>query len=218
MRPVLCHASIQGWHGHALPLRGRGCRPDEDHGHATAWPCHPATHHLTSDKALVGTRLAAVVALAALLAFTAAAAAAADPAADNQVGFERQGLEEGGLAALSYIKISLFAVFAAIAFYVCNWAFLDSRFVNTNQAAWDGIVLAGALAGLVAAVAVPIFFIGLPLGVILFGGAAVAYAMHRNSLVTPPLRVLTGAHLSRIKRHLLNKPVNRHNLRLIPIW
>ncbi len=147
----------------------------------------------------------AIVAFAAAMLLLPAIAAAAEPAADSQVGFERQLLDAPGLASISYINILLLLVFAAVAFYVCNWAFLDARFVNTNQAAWGAIVLAGAVAGLAAAVAVPIFFIGLPLGIILFGGAAVAYALHRNGLVTPALRVLTAAHLARLKRRLMGR-------------
>jgi general secretion pathway protein E len=96
-------------------------------------------------------------------------------------------------------------LFAALVFYVCNWTFLDTRFVSTDRTKWGLLVLGGGMAGLAAAILVPVIYAGLPLGVILFGGASVAYAVHRNTLVTPPLRVLTGAHLARIRRRLLGR-------------
>ncbi|MBM4020051.1 MAG: hypothetical protein FJ288_17325, partial [Planctomycetes bacterium] len=132
----------------------------------------------------------------------AAPAAAPSAAAEDAPGFEKPALAAPRLYALSIVKVVLVLVFSAIVFYVCHWTFLDTRFVNTNQAAWDGVVLAGAGAGLAAAVLVPVLYVGLPLGAVLFIGASVAYAMHRNGLVTAPLRVLTGAHWTRIGRRL----------------
>ena len=106
---------------------------------------------------------------------------------------------------MSVLGVLLVLLFAAVVFYVCNWAFLDTRFVNTNQAAWNAVVLAGGLAGLAAAILVPVLSIGLPLGVVLFAAASISYAMHRNSLVTAPLRVLTGAHLERFRQRVLSR-------------
>lgn len=97
-------------------------------------------------------------------------------------------------------------LFAAAVFYVADWAYGDVRFVGASAVLWGGIVLAGGLAGLAAAVLVPIFLIGMPLGLLLCAGAAIAYVMHRNTLVTPALTVLSGAHLERLKRRLSGKP------------
>ena len=117
-------------------------------------------------------------------------------------GFEKPRPAAPRLWAGSIPKVLLVLLFAAFVFYVCDWAFLDVRFVNARRAAWDAVVLCGGVAGLMAAILVPIFYIGLLLGLALFAGAAGAYAMHRNTLVTAPLRVLTGAHVTRLKRRM----------------
>jgi len=61
---------------------------------------------------------------------------------------------------------------------------------------------------LAAAILVPLFFIGLPLGLILFAGAAITYVMHRNNLVIPNRGVLTKAHLARLRARLTGKPMD----------
>ena len=60
-------------------------------------------------------------------------------------------------------------------------------------------MLGGAVAGLAAAILAPFFAVGLPLGILIFAGAALVYVKHRNALVTPPLMVLTPAHWERVK-------------------
>jgi type II secretory ATPase GspE/PulE/Tfp pilus assembly ATPase PilB-like protein len=109
------------------------------------------------------------------------------------------------MITMSVLKVLLVLLFAAVVFYVCDWAFLDTRFVNTNQAAWNAVVLAGGLAGLAAVILVPVLLIGLLLGAVLFVAASLAYAMHRNSLVTAPLRVLTEEHLERFGRRVFGR-------------
>jgi len=141
---------------------------------------------------------AAGLVLAAVVVALAAAAARAEEPAEG--GFERPALEHPRLQAVGIFPVVLLALFAALVFYVCNWTFLDTRMVNTDRALWGGLVLAGGAVGLAAAVLVPLLLLGLPLGLVLFGGAAAAYAVHRNALVTPPLRVLTGAHLARLTK------------------
>jgi len=128
---------------------------------------------------------------------TVPAAAAEAPAAK---GSEKPTLAASRLLAVSIPKLVAVLLFAALVFYICNWTFLDARFVSTDRLKWGLLVLGGGLAGLASALLVPVIYAGLPLGMILFGGASVAYAVHRNTLVTPPLRVLTGAHLVRLRR------------------
>ncbi|MCX5682144.1 MAG: ATPase, T2SS/T4P/T4SS family, partial [Planctomycetota bacterium] len=107
--------------------------------------------------------------------------------------------------ALSLPKLARVLAFAALVFYLCNWAVLDARFVSTDRVKWGLLVLIGGLAGLAEVIVVPVLYAGLSLGVIFLGGASVTYAVHRNTLVTPPLKVLTGAHLVRLRRRLFGR-------------
>ena len=151
-------------------------------------------------------RMWGALALAAVVVLAASAGALAAPReTDFAIGIDPPRLAEPGLVACSVVRLVLLALFAAAVFYVDNWAFLDIRFVNASPILWGAVLLAGAVAGLAVAVLVPLFWIGLPLGVILFGGAAVVYSKHRNGLVTPPLRVLTSAHIHRIKQRMKGK-------------
>ena len=151
-------------------------------------------------------RLAPVVAVA-LAAMVLVSAASAQETASEEVGIAPPALANPGLRAVGIPQIVLLAVFSAVVFYVVNWTSLDVRLVGTNEPMWSAVVLAGGLAGLAAAMLVPLFLIGLPLGVILFAGAAITYAMHRNNLVIPNLRVLTKAHLARLRARLTGKPM-----------
>ena len=126
---------------------------------------------------------------------------AAEPE-EKGVGFERPALESPGLWSVSFPKMALLLLFAAAVFYVIRWALVDIRMVRTEPGPWGGLMVGSGLAALAAAVLVPLFYIGLPLGVVLFAGAAASYAMHRNRLVTPALAVLTPAHWMRLKSRL----------------
>jgi type II secretory ATPase GspE/PulE/Tfp pilus assembly ATPase PilB-like protein len=159
-------------------------------------PAAPATKAAPPPPAPAPAPAAAPAPVAAKPAATEAADAAPAPV---------QLTPQPRMCAVSIPKLMLVLVFAAIVFYVCNWTFLDTRFVSTNRTKWGLVVLGGGLAGLTAAVLVPVIYAGLPLGVIFFGGAAVAYAVHRNTLVTPPLQVLTGAHLVRLRRRIFGR-------------
>ena len=101
--------------------------------------------------------------------------------------------------AFSIVKVILLGLFAAGVFYVVNWSFLDVRFVQTYAPLWNSVVLSGAVVGLAAAILVPVFAVGLPLGILIFAGAALVYVKHRNTLVTPALAVLTSAHWERFQ-------------------
>ena len=133
---------------------------------------------------------------------TDSAATAAAPAAK---GNEKPTPAAPRMVTVGIPNLVAVLLFAALVFYLCNWVFLDTRFVSTDRVKWGLLVLGGGLAGLAAAILIPVIYAGLPLGVILFGGVSVAYAVHRNTLVTPPLRVLTGAHLVRIRRRLFGR-------------
>ena len=150
--------------------------------------------------------LAPVVAVA-LAVMVLVAAASAQETASEEVGIAPPALANPGLRAVGIPQIVLLAVFSAVVFYVVNWTSLDVRLVGTNEPMWSAVVLAGGLAGLAAAMLVPLFLIGLPLGVILFAGAAITYVMHRNNLAIPNLRVLTKAHLARLRARLTGKPM-----------
>ncbi|KPJ76103.1 MAG: hypothetical protein AMS14_02525 [Planctomycetes bacterium DG_20] len=117
-------------------------------------------------------------------------------------GIEAPPPPQAVFAALALVKVAALLAFAAAVFYVTNWTFLDTRFVGTDQGLWGGLVLAGGVAGLAAAVLVPAYYIGLPLGLVLFAGVSGAYVQHRNARVTAPLRVLTAGHLARVRRRL----------------
>jgi len=151
-----------------------------------------------------GLALAVGVALAAMALVSAASA---QETVSEEVGIEPPALADPGLRAVGVPQIVLLAVFSAVVFYCVNWTFLDVRLVGTNEPMWSAVVLAGGLAGLAAAILVPLFLIGLPLGLILFAGAAITYVMHRNNLVIANLRVLTKAHLARLRARLTGKPM-----------
>ena len=143
----------------------------------------------------------AVVALGAALASSSASAAAV----------EMPTLAAPALRSVGIVELALVALFAAAVFYVANWTFFDVRCVRTNEQLWSAVVLGGALAGLAAALAVPWFALGLALGVILFGGAAMAYVVNRNALVVPGLTVVSGAHLARLRRRLGGRGAERED-------
>lgn len=143
----------------------------------------------------------AVVALGAALASSSASAAAV----------EMPTLAAPALRSVGIVELALVALFAAAVFYVANWTFFDVRCVRTNEQLWSTVVLGGALAGLAAALAVPWFALGLALGVILFGGAAMAYVVNRNALVVPGLTVVSGAHLARLRRRLGGRGAERED-------
>ena len=119
-----------------------------------------------------------------------------------QIGIDPPHMADPARVGVGLPQIILALIFAVVVFYVANWALRDMRFVGTDQVLWGGIVLGGSVAGLAAAVLVPLFLIGFPLGILLFVGAVAPYVKHRNALVTKPLTVLTNAHWERLKKRL----------------
>jgi len=151
-----------------------------------------------------GVRLAAaLVTLAAL----AAAAGAAEPAGDTgfdpayyPTGIEAPAPASSGLSAMGLLDVILLTGFAGGIVYVVNWVFADVRFVGADRARWTTYIIVLGLSALAAVLLVPWFMVGLPLGLVVFGGGAMVYVGHRNAKVTAPLRVLTPAHLARLGR------------------
>jgi general secretion pathway protein E len=141
-----------------------------------------------------------LLALAAMV--QAAEPALAAVAGGELTGFDRPTLPQPNLWALSLVKTALLLGFAVAVFVLVNWALLDVRFVQANPTPWNSVVLGGAVLGLAAAFLTPIFWVGLPLGILLFGAAAFVYAKHRNTLVAPALQVLTRAHRDRLRGRL----------------
>ena len=156
------------------------------------------------NRAMTNRRLVIVAAVVVLAA--AGVASAAGPE-EKGVGFGRPVLEAPKAWSVSLPKVVLVLALAAVVFCGIRWALVDIRMVRTDPGPWGGLMVAGGLAALAAAVLVPLFYIGLPLGAILFAGATANYAMHRNRLVTPALTVLTAAHWVRLKRRLRGREV-----------
>ena len=155
--------------------------------------------------ALATIALLAVAASAAL----AQVAPAAAPAAPTSVGIDPPLLAKPALWAVSLFRYIVLLVFAVAVAYVTHWTFRDTWFVNTNRLLWESVVLGGGLAGLALILFgpafIPFFYIWLPLGVVVFAGAAIAYVTHRNALVEEPQTVLSQAHLARIKDRLASR-------------
>ncbi|MFO8012801.1 MAG: ATPase, T2SS/T4P/T4SS family [Phycisphaerae bacterium] len=150
------------------------------------------------------TALVLVTLLFAGLAATAVGATegAADDAAATYypTGFPPPEIARPGVPVPGLVRVLLLLGFAAGAFYVTHWVFMDTQFVGTDRALWSGEALGVGLVSLAVAFLVPWLYVGLPLGIAMFGGAAAVYVVHRNARVTAPLRVLGRAHLSRLVR------------------
>jgi len=183
----------------------RGLRLRQVFG-AAGWPPPKAAAHGRS-RLPARSRLT-VVAAAALLAVSltaASAAAEAPPAATDPgagyypTGFAPPEVARRDVSIGSLVRVAVLSVFAAGIFSVANWVYPDTRFVDTDRALWSAVVLGGGLVSLAVALLVPRFYVGFPLGVAMFAGAAACYVVHRNARVTPPLRVLSRAHLARVR-------------------
>jgi len=113
-------------------------------------------------------------------------------------GFPPPEVAEPGLPVMGLVRVVLLTALAAGMAWVTHWIFTDTQFVGTDRALWSGEALGVGLVSLAVACLVPWLYAGLPLGAAMFGGAAVAYVVHRNARVTPPLRVLGRAHAARL--------------------
>jgi len=173
-------------------------------------PWHPLPRRLLAALAVAATLAAGLCPGVAGLTATAMAAETdgADPTY-YPTGFAAPEIAHPGVPIWGLVRVALLFAFAACIFYVANWVFTDTRFVDTDRALWSTEALGVGLVSLAIALLVPWFYVGFPLGVAMFAGAAAVYVVHRNARVTAPLRVMTVSHLSRLKRRLpgRKKPV-----------
>ena len=102
-------------------------------------------------------------------------------------------IEFGGY--LSPIKTALFLILVFGWLPILNWVYKDSEAVGTKQIFWTAVVFGAWAAACLIWLIVPIFFIGLPLYLIVAGAATISYVMHRNAAVPEFQRVLTADHI-----------------------
>ncbi|KKM60038.1 hypothetical protein LCGC14_1545870 [marine sediment metagenome] len=82
--------------------------------------------------------------------------------------------------------------------YAATWMNRDTARVHTIGVFWCGIVLGAGAAGVLAALLVPHFAVGLPLYLVLTGGTIGTYVVYRNKRVVPEARVLTVEHIKAV--------------------
>ncbi len=150
-------------------------------------------------RTLLGTLAVVALVLAGGAAALGAETADRDPAY-YPAGFQSPDLAQPGLAVGGLVRVLLLTLLAGGIFCVANWVFADTRLVGANRRLWSAFTIGTGLTAFAAALLVPWFSVGLPLGIVVFVGSALAYVVHRNGKVTPPLRVLTGAHWKRLTR------------------
>jgi len=103
---------------------------------------------------------------------------------------------------INLVKLGVFtALFVGWAF-VAQWVDRDADQVKTRREQWNLIVISGGIAGLAVWLLMPwkgvAFFLGLAFWLLLSGGAAMAYVVHRNGRVAVKNRLLTPAHFKRL--------------------
>ncbi len=86
---------------------------------------------------------------------------------------------------------------------IVTWVDRDTDLVKTKREQWNLMLAAGSLVAFLALFAVPwtgtgMFFAGIGLWVLLIGGVAIAYVVHRNGRVVPQARVMTIDHFKRL--------------------
>ena len=105
------------------------------------------------------------------------------------------------LAAIGYggyISIIKFLVFLGFFFGwlpLLTWVYEDAKAIETKTIFWTGIVLGAGAAGTIIWLAIPVFFAGMLLYLIVVGATSLAYVKHRNSRVMDFDRVLTADHI-----------------------
>lgn len=109
-----------------------------------------------------------------------------------------------GLLAEAATYINLFklagvaAVFVIWA-YFAQWVDKDTIAVNTYRELWNIVIVSVGIGGLLLALFIPNFLIGLPAMAVLYVGGMLAYVLHRNRLVKPEDTVLSAAHVKRMR-------------------
>ncbi len=117
--------------------------------------------------------------------------------------------------------------------YFCMWATQDIHYVKTREHMWNLIVFGGGLVGFLAWLTLPfygtlLFFMGMLAWLLLSGGAAITYILHRNTLVAKKARLLTPQHIRSLYLKLTKKGetqveavervrVSDHSGRVVPV-
>jgi type II secretory ATPase GspE/PulE/Tfp pilus assembly ATPase PilB-like protein len=102
-------------------------------------------------------------------------------------------VEYGGY--ISLWKLLLFAIALFGWAPLVHWVFTDTQAVRTNAFTWTLAVAIGGSVALFLWLIIPVFFVGLLLYLIVFGGIAMAYITHRNSRVADFEKILSADHL-----------------------
>jgi type II secretory ATPase GspE/PulE/Tfp pilus assembly ATPase PilB-like protein len=82
---------------------------------------------------------------------------------------------------------------------LAHWVDKDTVAVNTFRHLWNPLVLATGVASLLVALFVPLFAIAFPAFIVMNAVIFLVYVVHRNGLVRDDDKVLTAAHLRRLK-------------------
>ncbi|MFP4139411.1 MAG: GspE/PulE family protein [Planctomycetota bacterium] len=102
--------------------------------------------------------------------------------------------EPGGYLAGWKIILMLVAVLPWLA--MAPWVQRDEQLVRAPRYLWSSLVLLCGTLGVVLWLAIPVYFLGMAIYVVLAAGSMLGYVVYRNGRVEPDQRVLTGEHLS----------------------
>ena len=102
-------------------------------------------------------------------------------------------VEYGGYISLWKLILFALAVFGWAP--LVHWVFTDTQAVRTNAFTWTLAVAIGGSVALFLWLMIPVFFVGLLLYLIVFGGISIAYITHRNSRVADFEKILSADHL-----------------------
>ncbi len=102
-------------------------------------------------------------------------------------------VEYGGYISLWKLILFALAVFGWAP--LVHWVFTDTQAVRTNAFTWTLAVAIGGSVALFLWLMIPVFFVGLLLYLIVFGGISIAYITHRNSRVADFEKILSTDHL-----------------------
>jgi type II secretory ATPase GspE/PulE/Tfp pilus assembly ATPase PilB-like protein len=99
---------------------------------------------------------------------------------------------------VSLIKLVIFIIFFLGCLPVVKWINEDLQALKVKSPVWMIMVVSASVIGAIAWFMIPIFFVGLPLYLVIVGGVCLAYVRFRNSKVEDYEKVLTPNHLKSI--------------------
>jgi type II secretory ATPase GspE/PulE/Tfp pilus assembly ATPase PilB-like protein len=108
-------------------------------------------------------------------------------------GLAAMALTQGGYFSLPKTVAMLVLVLPWL--YLAPWVQKDAKVVHASPGAWSLSVLGVGTVTLLIWLVQPFYIVGLLVYAMLTGGVLLAYVVHRNGLVDPAQRVLTGDHL-----------------------